>query len=88
MLFGQFPNITFTLPWLASNTEENSPNLGIGAIKWSVKNDTFSGFMKKDMSAGRLYDPNFDASLSNPLFGSSNNLQVDAVFSMMLIRGF
>lgn len=73
---------------MVSNTEENSPNLGIGAIKWSVKNDTLSGFMKKDMSAGRLYDPNFDASLSNPLFGASNNLQVDAVFSMMLIRGF
>lgn len=71
---------------MVSNTDASSPNLGIGAIKWSVKNDTFSGFMKKDMSAGRLYDPNFDASLSNPLFGASNNLQPAGLFVQCLIR--
>lgn len=82
------PNITFTLPWTVSNSEETSENLGSGAIKWAVKNDTLAGFVKKDMSAGRMYDPRFDASWSNPLFGASNKPQVDGLFGLMLIRGF
>lgn len=71
------PNITFVLPWVVSNNNETSENLGIGAIRWGVKNDTLAGFSKKDMSAGRLYDPRFDASWSNPFFGASDKPQVD-----------
>ena len=82
------PNITFVLPWVVSNNNETSENLGTGAIRWGVKNDTLAGFSKKDMTAGRLYDPRFDASWSNPLFGASNKPQVDGIFGMMLIRSF
>ena len=84
----RLPNITFVLPWVVSNNNETSENLGTGAIRWGVKNDTLAGFSKKDMTAGRLYDPRFDASWSNPLFGASNKPQVDGIFGMMLIRSF
>ena len=86
--YSERPNITFVLPWVVSNNNETSENLGTGAIRWGVKNDTLAGFSKKDMTAGRLYDPRFDASWSNPLFGASNKPQVDGIFGMMLIRSF
>lgn len=89
IFLGKFPNITYTQLWTVSNSPGIPENLGTGAIRWKVDSTKDVGIAEKKMGLeGKLYDPQFNASLSNPTYGSSYTVQPAALRSLSLIRAY
>ncbi len=85
----EFPNITYAQLWTVSNTPGIPESLGDGAIRWSVDTTKDVGIAEKKSGLnGALYDPRFDASLSNSVYGSANTVQPASVRVLALIRAF
>lgn len=83
------PNITHTQLWTVSNTPGVPENLGDGAIRWKIDNTKDVGVVDINKgSGGRLYDPTFNASLSNSIYGVSDTVQPPSLRVLALIRAF
>ncbi|WP_289175307.1 hypothetical protein [uncultured Parasutterella sp.] len=64
-------------------------SLGDGAIRWKIDNTKDIGIAEKKTGLdGRLYDPTFNASLSNTIYGGANTVQPAALRSLVLIRSY
>lgn len=78
------PNITGTIPIGAYNGDGNR-DWQYGAFK-NANDTTFNS--GDSYSAGHHYKVEFDASLSNPLYGNTNTVQPQSIVGMWLVKAY
>ena len=81
------PNIQGKLLWTRSFTSADTSDLAYGAFSWTPPTPTSKGrYQIIDYDQSFIYDPTFDASRSNAIFGSSTTNQAASLRGYWLIR--